>query len=61
MECIPRVGAPTSIVRMPVPPAVIGPIVLPQPISLRTTKDCTGTSSAAASMRKNPEVSLLDA
>ena len=46
-----EVGTPMSSVRIPVSPAVIGPMVLPQAISVRTTKDCTGTPSAAASIR----------
>ena len=47
IECIPYVGTPTSTVSTPIPDAVIGPIVLPQPMSLRTTKRCTGASTSS--------------
>ena len=37
-ECMPSIGAPTSTVATPSSAAVIGPIVLPQGRSERTTK-----------------------
>ena len=52
-------GTPTSTVRMPRLVARIGPIVLPQPMSLRTTKSCVGTFAAAAQSRNSVAVTAV--
>ena len=54
-----KVGRPMSTVRTPSWLAVIGPMVEPQPMSLRVTKLCTGTSFSRHRWRKKPAVSLL--
>ena len=48
-ECMASCGIPTSKVATPSRAAVIGPMVLPQAVSLRDTKLCTGTSTSAQS------------
>ena len=51
-ECIESMAFPASTVRIPSSAAVIGPIVLPQPRSERTTKRWVGTSASAAQRSK---------
>ena len=55
--CMDSMGLPTSTVRMPSCPAVIGPIVLPQPRSVRVTKCCGVTPASRHSVVKNAHVS----
>jgi len=56
-ECIESMGLPTSTVRMPSSAAVIGPMVLPQPRSDRTTKRCVVTSASRAQRSKLAQLS----
>jgi hypothetical protein len=47
-ECMESIGSPRSTTGMPRRDAVMGPMVDPQPMSVRVTKSCSGTSAAAA-------------
>ena len=50
---------PTSTVRMPMPEAMMGPMVDPQPMSLRTTKSCMGTPARFATSRNRKLVTAV--
>ena len=53
IECIPNIAQPTSIVLIPVPDAIIGPIVDPQGESFFTMIYWIGTSAFLAKTLKS--------
>ena len=58
--CIDSMGAPTSATAMPRRAAVTGPMVLPQPRSLRATKSCSATPQRSARRRiAAPDAALV--
>lgn len=61
MECMESEGMPTSTVRIPVLAATMGPIVVPQGQSLRTTNSCKRSRSNHISTTSQGSGSQIDA